>query len=69
MKGAEAKVVWNKINTYVNSAQVLGYPSVTLNGKAMGNGYDDCLLKAICGNYTGPTPKSCNNIPTPPKGC
>lgn len=69
MVGAEAKTVWTKINTYVDSQDVMGFPSVNLNGGFMGNGYDDCLLKALCGNYTGPVPASCKNIPPSPKGC
>jgi hypothetical protein len=36
----------------------MGFPSVNLNGGFMGNGYDDCLLKALCGNYTGSVPAS-----------
>ena len=54
---------------YVASIPLMFFPWVDMNGVSMNTGFDDCLLKDICGNYTGPAPASCKNMPTPPKGC
>lgn len=60
---------WETINSFTSSQHLMFFPWVDVNKGAMMDGYDDCLLSAVCGNYTGAQPPSCQNRPKPPKGC
>ena len=60
---------WSAIGAYVSADKPMYFPWVTVDDGGMGDGYDDCLLHAVCGNYTGGTkPKDCVHQ-HPPKGC
>ena len=55
--------------TFLDCFEGKYFPWVTVDDGGMGDGYDDCLLHAVCGNYTGGTkPKDCVHQ-HPPKGC
>lgn len=73
-KGGMLEEAWSSIRKFQQSISIMFFPWVTMGADpakgAMMNGYDDCLLSALCGNFTSsPKPKSCVNMPKPPKGC
>ena len=60
---------WSAIGAFVSASHNMFFPWVTVAQGPMMEGYDDCLLHAVCGNYTGKEPQDCANQPAPPKGC
>ena len=61
------------INAFTTRVPHEFFPWITVGPNpskgAMMTGYDDCLLKAVCGNYTGSPPENCVHQPPSPKGC
>jgi|Transcript_43859 hypothetical protein len=71
--GGSLHSAWSSINAFTTRVPHEFFPWITVGPNpskgAMMTGYDDCLLKAVCGNYTGSPPENCVHQPPSPKGC